>query len=64
MIEYVDHCHPNLLMLLNSTGDEYESGYVRDQDDRDSLLKGDQLDTERGHLYMMIMMSYICLVFQ
>ena len=26
-IEYIDHCHPNLLMykLLTSTGDEYES---------------------------------------
>ena len=27
--EYVDHCHPNLLMykLLTSTDDEYESGF-------------------------------------
>ena len=27
-IEYIDHCHPNLLMykLLTSTDDEYESG--------------------------------------
>ena len=32
-IEYIDHCHPNLLMykLLTSTGDEYESGFVRNQ---------------------------------
>ena len=31
-IEYIDHCHPNLLMykLLTSTDDEYESGFVRD----------------------------------
>ena len=30
-IEYIDHCHPNLLMykLLTSIGDEYESGFVR-----------------------------------
>ena len=29
-IEYIDHCHPNLLMykLLTSTGDEYESGLL------------------------------------
>ena len=29
-IEYIDHCHPNLLMykLLTSTDDEYESGFV------------------------------------
>ena len=28
-IEYIDHCHPNLLMymLLTSIGDEYESGF-------------------------------------
>ena len=32
-IENIDHCHPNLLMykLLNSIGDEYESGFVRNQ---------------------------------
>ena len=32
-IEYIDHCHPNLLMykLLTSTDDEYESGFVRNQ---------------------------------
>ena len=30
-IEYIDHCHPNLLMykLLTSTDDEYESDFVR-----------------------------------
>ena len=30
-IEFIDNCHPNLLMynLLTSTGDEYESGFVR-----------------------------------
>ena len=30
-IEYIYHCHPNLLMykLLTSTVDEYESGFVR-----------------------------------
>ena len=37
-IEYIDHCHPNLLMykLLISTDDEYESGFVRNQGNRDS----------------------------
>ena len=31
-IEYIDPCHLNLLMhmLLTSTDDEYESGFVRD----------------------------------
>ena len=30
-IDYIDHCHPNLLMykLLASSDDEYESGFVR-----------------------------------
>ena len=58
-IEYIDHCHPNLLMykLLTSIGDEYESGFVRNQGDRDSQLKGDHIAAERGHMYMMIKMS-------
>ena len=57
-IEYIDHCHPNLLMykLLTSTDDEYESGFVRNQGNRDSQLKGDHIAAERGHLYMMIKM--------
>ena len=44
-IEYIDHCHPNLLMymLLTSTGDEYESGFVRNQGNRDSQLKSDHI---------------------
>ena len=39
-IEYIDHFHPNLLMykLLASIGDEYESGFVRNQGNRDSQL--------------------------
>ena len=39
-IDYIDHCHPNLLMykLLTSTDDEYESGFVRNQGNRDSQL--------------------------
>ena len=55
-IEYIDHCHPNLLMykLLTSTDDECESGFVRNQENRDSQLKGDQIAAERGHMYMMI----------
>ena len=58
-IEYIDHCHPNLLMykLLNSTGDEYESGFVRNIDNRDSQLKNDHIAAERGHMYMMVKMS-------
>ena len=32
--DYIDHCHPNLLVykLLTSTDDEYKSGFIRDQD--------------------------------
>ena len=58
-IEYLDHCHPNLLMykLLTSTGDEYESGFVRNQGNRDSQLKGEHIAAQRGHMYMMINMS-------
>ena len=58
-IEYIDHCHPNLLMyrLLTSTGDEYKSGFVRNQGNRDSQLKGDHAAAERGHMYMMVKMS-------
>ena len=58
-IEYIDHCHPNLLMykLLTSIGDEYESGFVRNQGNRDSQLKGGHLAAERGHMYMTIKMS-------
>ena len=59
IIEYIDHCHPYLLMykLLTSTDDEYESGFVRNQGNRDSQLKGDHIAAERGHMYMMIKMS-------
>ena len=44
-IEYIDHCHPNLLMykLLTSTDDEYESSFVGNQGNRDSQLKGDHI---------------------
>ena len=58
-IEYIDHCHPNLLMfkLLTSTDDEYESGFVRNQGNRDSQLKVDHTAAQRGHMYMMIKMS-------
>ena len=57
-IEYIDHCHPNLLMykLLTSTDDEYESGFVINQGNRDSQLKGDHIAAERGHMYMMVKM--------
>ena len=58
-IEYIDHCHPNLLMykLLTSTDDEHESGFVRNQGNRDSQLKGDHIAAKRGHMYVMIKMS-------
>ena len=58
-IEYIDHCHPNLLMykLLTSIGDEYESGFVKNQRHRDSQLKSDHIVAEPGHMYMMIKMS-------
>ena len=57
-IEYIDPCHSNLLMykLLTSTDDEYESGFVRDQSNRDSQLKVDHATVERGHMYMMVKM--------
>ena len=58
-IEYIDQCHPNLLMykLLTGTDDKYESGFVRNQGKRDSQLKGDHISAERGHMYMIIKMS-------
>ena len=58
-IEYVDHCHPNLLMykLLTSTDDGYESGFVRNQGKRGSQLKDDHADAQIGHIYMMIELS-------
>ena len=58
-IEYIDHCHPNLLMykLLTNIGDDYESGFVKTQGNRDSQLKGDHTAAQRGHMYMMIKMS-------
>ena len=58
-IEYIDHCHLNLLMykLLTSTHDEYESGFVRNQGNRDIQLKGDHIAAEGGHMYMMVKIS-------
>ena len=47
-VEYIDNCHPNLLMykLLTSIGDDYESGFVRNQGNRDSQLKDILLHNE------------------
>ena len=61
IIEYIDHCHPNLLMykLLTSTDDEYESGFVRNIDNRNSQLKGDHVAAERGQLYMMVKIRHL-----
>ena len=56
-IEYIDHFHPNLLMykFLASIGDEYESGFVKNQGNRNSQLA--HIAAQRGHMYMMIKMS-------
>ena len=43
--------------FLTSSEDENESGFVRDQGNRDSQLKGDHIAAERGHMFMMIKMS-------
>ena len=58
-IEYIYHRHPNLLMykLFSSTIDAYESGFVRNQGNRDSQLKGDHIAAQRVHMYLMIKMS-------
>ena len=58
-IEYIDHGHPNLLMykLVTSIRDEYESGFVGNQDNGDSQLKSDHIAAQGGHMYMMIKMS-------
>ena len=57
--EYIDYCNPNLLLykLLTSTSDEYEIGFVRNQGNRDSQLKGDHAFAQIGHMYMMVKMS-------
>ena len=58
-IEYIDHCHPNLLMykLLTSTVDEYESGFVRNTGNRDSQFKDDHAAAQIGHMYMIVKMG-------
>ena len=43
--------------LLTSTNDEYESGFVKNQENRESQPKGDHAAAERGHMCMMVMMS-------
>ena len=43
--------------LLTSTGDEYESGFVRSQGNSDSQLKSDHAAAEQGRMYMMPKMS-------
>ena len=55
-IEYINHCHPNLLMyrFLTSTDDEYERGFVRNIDNRNSQLKVDHVAAEGGHMNMMV----------
>ena len=41
--------------LLTSIGNEYESGFVRNQGNRDIQLKGHHAAAERGHMYMVKM---------
>ena len=43
--------------LLTSTIDEYESGFVRDQKERDRQLKGDHQAAQRYQINMMIKMK-------
>ena len=47
-IEYIDRCHPNLLLhkLFTSTDDEYGSDFVRNQGKRKIQLKGDRFVAE------------------
>ena len=58
-IEYIDHCHPSLFMykLLTITSDDYECGFVRNQSNRDSQLKGDHEEAKNVHMYMIVKMS-------
>ena len=51
-VEYIDHGHL-LCKLLTSTSVEYESGFVRDQREKSSQLKGGHQAAQRGHMYMM-----------
>ena len=43
--------------LLTSIDDEYETGFVRNQGNREKQFKDDHAAAERGHMYMMAMMS-------
>ena len=58
-IEFIDHCHPNLLMykLITITDGEYESAFLRNQGIRDIQLKSDHTAAEPGHMYTMVKMS-------
>ena len=58
-IEFINHCHRNLLMykFSTSTVDKYEIGFDRNQGNRDSQIKSDDIAAEGGHMYMMIKMS-------
>ena len=43
--------------LLTSTDDEYDSGFVRNQGNRDSQLKGYHAAAQISHMYMMVKVS-------
>ena len=51
IIEYIYHCHPDLLMykLRTITDHECESGFARNQRNRYSQLRRDHFAAERGH---------------
>ena len=59
--EHIDHCHPNpfVYKFLTSTDDEYESGFVRNQSNRNKELKSGHVAAERDHMYMMIKMRHL-----
>ena len=58
-IDYINHCHPNLLKykILSSSDGEYESGFVRNHGNRDTQVKGEYAAAGRGHIYMMVKKS-------
>ena len=52
-IEYIDHCHPNLLIckLITIKSDENKSAFVRDQKEGDGQLKVFHQTAQREFMY-------------
>ena len=46
----------SMFMLLTSTCDEYEIGFVRYHKERDSQLQGDNQAAQIGHIYVIVKM--------